>query len=87
MQGKDFWLEVIHDCHTDPAGMVTSVSVRTNAASGALEFIRRICDEFDARLYDCQMGELADFAEGTERSMKTFAEWRDRALAERHRQD
>jgi hypothetical protein len=81
LQGEDFWLELAHGCHTDAAGMVSAVGVRSNAGSGSLEPIRRVCDEFGARLFDCQMGELADLAEGTEESMKTFAEWRDGVLS------
>jgi hypothetical protein len=42
--------------------------------------LKLACDKFDCRLLDCQTGELADFSEGTDASMKEFAEWRDRAL-------
>lgn len=78
LQGEHFWLEISYSCHTDVAGMVSALGIRSNAGSGSLKPIRRICDEFGARLFDCQMGELGDLADGTEESMKTFAGWRDR---------
>lgn len=86
LQGEEFWLELTHGCHIDAAGMVSAVGVRSNAGNGSLEPLRRLCNEFGARLYDCQTSELADLAEGTEKSMKTFAEWRARALSRPGRQ-
>lgn len=77
--GDDYWLELIHGCHTDDSGKVSAVSVRSSAGSGAIPHLRALCDALEARLFDIQVSEFADLATGTEDSMKAFAEWRNRA--------
>lgn len=83
IDGDGFWLEFNYGCHTDAAGMVSAIGIRSNAGKGCLEPLRRICDALHSRLFDCQTGELADLSEETVESMKTFSEWRDRAISER----
>jgi hypothetical protein len=80
LEGDDFWLELDYDCHTDSEGMVSAMSIRSNAGNGSLEPLQLICDAFDSRLFDCQTGELADLAAATGKSMKTFSDWRDRVI-------
>lgn len=85
--GDDFWLELIHGCHTNDSGSVSAVSVRSNAGSDAIPHLKALCDALNARLLDIQTSEFADFSDGTDESMGTFAEWRDRALAQDREQE
>lgn len=81
LQGDDFWLELNYGCHTDSAGMVSAIGVRSNAGNGSLEPLSRLCYALESRLFDCQTGELADLSAATERSMQTFSKWRDRVIS------
>lgn len=78
--GDDFWLELIHGCHTDEFGNVSAVSVRSNAGGGAIPHLKALCDALNARLLDIQTSEFADLSDGTYESMRAFAAWRDRTL-------
>ena len=81
--GDDYWLELNHGCHTEADGTVSCVSVRSNAGSGAIRQLKRLCDALGAQLYDIQTGEISDFSTCTadmQDSMQKFVEWRDRAL-------
>lgn len=81
LEGDDFWLELIHGCHTDESGNVSAVSVRSSAGQGAISQLRILCEALQARMLDIQTSEFADFAADTEQSMQSFSEWRDRALS------
>lgn len=81
LEGDDFWLELSHGCHTDESGYVSAVSVRSNAGKGAISQLRRLCGALNSRMLDIQSSQFADFSEDTEHSMRSFSEWRDRALS------
>ncbi len=80
--GDDYWIELIHGCHTDRSGNVSAVSVRSNAGSGATQHLKALCEALNARMLDIQTSEFADFSGGTEESIQAFTEWRDRALSQ-----
>jgi hypothetical protein len=85
LQGDDYWLELNHGCHTGVDGTVSCVGVRSNAGSGAIQQLKRLCAALDAQLYDIQTGEITDFSTATgniQGSMQRFAEWRDRVIGE-----
>ena len=81
LEGDDYWLELNHGCHTDESGNVSAVGVRSNAGKSAISHLRRLCDALSSRMLDIQTSEFADFSDGTENSMQSFSEWRDRALS------
>lgn len=63
--GDDFWLELNHGCHTDLDGNVSAISVRSNAGSGAIPHLKRLCAALEVRLLDLQTSEFADFSQET----------------------
>lgn len=43
LEGDDYWLELNHGCHTDEAGNVSAVSIRSNAGHGSIVQLQRLC--------------------------------------------
>ena len=87
LQGGDYWLELDHGCHKDADANISCVSVRSNAGSGTIPQLKRLCDALGAQLYDIQTGEITDFSASIadmQDSMQCFAVWRDRAIGKLH---
>lgn len=79
VEGDDFWLELNFGYPKD-TDISEHIGVRTNAGLGVIPILRKVCVAFDARLFDNQISEFADFGTDTELSMSKFSEWRDRAI-------
>jgi hypothetical protein len=79
IEGEGFWLE-LNFGHPKEPPIHTSIGVRSNAGLGVLPVLREVCTAFNARLFDNQTGDFADWEAGTASSMQSFAEWRDRNL-------
>lgn len=78
--GEYFWLELNYGHDVSPAGTIDSISVRSNAENGAIHALKSVCDALDARLFDNQTGEFADFADNTRSSLREFVDFRDRNM-------
>jgi hypothetical protein len=62
------------------SGMVTHLGIRTNAGSSANEFIRKLCEIFEASLLDIQTMEIIDVAKTDVDSFASYRTWSSNAL-------
>ena len=91
VDGEGFWIEFDYGTYVpderplrvESDEAIESIGIRSNVGTGAMAILKAACEKLDCRMLDCQTGELADFSEATDSSMKEFAEWRDRALGKK----
>ena len=61
-------------------GSVESIGVVSNGDEDSIAIIQAVCERLDLRMVDHQSGEIADFEQEPQRSMKEYRAFCDRAL-------